>query len=65
LADWWTPFDTTISVDGRERGDVVGAHYGLDRLAAALAGHPVPVDMAVFAALQADYAEHGLAALQG
>ncbi|HET8984887.1 MAG TPA: SRPBCC family protein [Trueperaceae bacterium] len=132
LADWWTPFDTTISVDVREggflafdwpghdvprfeftilrcepprllehthtgpgswlrweleptatgtrlratyfvpepdmaieRGDVVGAHYGLDRLAAALAGRPVPVDMAAFAALQAEYAEHGLAAPHG
>lgn len=48
-----------------QRGDIVGAHYGLDRLAAALSGHPVPVDMAAFAALQADYAEHGLAAMQG
>ena len=47
-----------------ERGDVVGAHYGLDRLAAALAGHPMPVDMAVFAALQDDYAARGLAARQ-
>lgn len=131
LADWWTPFDTTITVDVREggylafdwpghdvprfeftilrcepprllehthtspgswmrweleptatgtrlratyfvpepdmaieRGDVVGAHYGLDRLAAALAGQPTPVDMAEFAALQADYAAHGLAAAQ-
>lgn len=44
------------------RGDVVGAHYGLDRLGALLSGHPVPVDMDAFAALQADYAEHGLAA---
>jgi uncharacterized protein YndB with AHSA1/START domain len=44
-----------------ERGDVVGAHYGLDRLAAALSGNPVPVDMDAFGALLADYAEHGLA----
>lgn len=43
------------------RGDVVGAHYGLDRLGALLSGQPVPVDMDAFAALQADYAEHGLA----
>lgn len=48
-----------------ERGDVVGAHYGLDRLEALLAGHPAPVDMEVFGALAADYAEHGLAAPQG
>lgn len=47
-----------------ERGDVVGAHYGLDRLAAALSGHPIPVDMEAFAALLADYAGHGLAAPQ-
>lgn len=45
-----------------QRGDVVGAHYGLDRLASLLSGHPIPVDMEVFAALQADYAQHGLAA---
>lgn len=45
-----------------ERGDVVGAHYGLDRLEALLSGDPVPVDMAAFAVLQTDYAERGLAA---
>jgi uncharacterized protein YndB with AHSA1/START domain len=127
LADWWTPFETTVTVDLRvggalafdwpghdvprfeftitriepptllehthtapgawfrweleptpsgtrlratyfvpdpdmaiDRGDVVGAHYGLDRLEAALAGHPVPVDMEAFAALQAEYKEFGL-----
>lgn len=43
-----------------ERGDVVGAHYGLDRLEAALSGHPVPVEMEVFQALQAEYVEHGM-----
>lgn len=45
-----------------ERGDVVGAHYGFDRLEAALSGHPVPVDMGTFASLQNIYAEEGLAA---
>lgn len=45
-----------------ERGDVVGGHYSFDRLAAALSGHPEPVDFDAFAALQARYAEHGLAA---
>ena len=30
-----------------------------------LSGHPVPLDMEAFAALQAAYAEHGLAAPQG
>lgn len=127
LADWWTPFETSVSVDLRVggslafdwpghdvprfefeitrleaprllehthtapgawfrweleptatgtrllatyfvpdpemaigRGDVVGAHYGLDRLAAALSGHPVPVEMEAFAALQAEYQEFGL-----
>lgn len=45
-----------------ERGDIVGAHYGLDRLEAALGGHPVPVDLEVFAELQAAYAQLDLAA---
>jgi uncharacterized protein YndB with AHSA1/START domain len=44
-----------------ERGDVVGGHYSLDRLEQALAGHPVPWDNDAFAALQAGYAECGLA----
>lgn len=48
-----------------ERGDVVGAHYGLDRLEAVLSGQPIPVDMEVFAALAADYAEHELIASAG
>ena len=48
-----------------ERGDVVGGHYGLDRLAAALSGHPEPFDLDGFAALQARYAEHGLARAAG
>lgn len=47
-----------------QRGDIVGAHYGLDRLAALLEGHPIPVDMETFVALRADYASHGLAATQ-
>jgi len=45
-----------------ERGDVVGGHYGFDRLEAALSGHPVPVDFQTFASLQSVYAEQGLAA---
>jgi uncharacterized protein YndB with AHSA1/START domain len=45
-----------------DRGDVVGGHYGFDRLEAALSGHPVPVDFEAFASLQRAYAEHGLAA---
>jgi uncharacterized protein YndB with AHSA1/START domain len=44
-----------------QRGDVVGAHYGFDRLAAALAGHPAPLDMEAFTVLQQRYAEQGLA----
>lgn len=46
-----------------ERGDIVGGHYGFDRLEAALSGHPVPVDMRTFASLQDVYAEKGLAAV--
>lgn len=45
-----------------ERGDVVGAHYGFDRLEASLSGHPVPVDMRTFASLQSLYADKDLAA---
>ena len=41
------------------RGDIVGGHYGFDRLEAALAGRPVPFDAEVFGALQRQYAEHG------
>jgi uncharacterized protein YndB with AHSA1/START domain len=44
-----------------ERGDIVGGHYGLDRLEAALAGHPVPWDMELFAELQSAYAKRDLA----
>jgi uncharacterized protein YndB with AHSA1/START domain len=44
-----------------ERGDVVGGHYGFDRLGAALAGQPIPFDMDVFASLQQRYASEGLA----
>lgn len=44
-----------------ERGDVVGAHYGFDRLHAALAGTPAPLDLEVFGALQGAYASRCLA----
>jgi uncharacterized protein YndB with AHSA1/START domain len=44
------------------RGDIVGGHYGFDRLEAALAGHPTPVDMEAFGALQIAYAERDLGA---
>lgn len=47
-----------------ERGDIVGGHYGFDRLEAALSGDPIPVDVEAFAALQAVYAADGLAATQ-
>ena len=40
-----------------ERGDVIGAHYGLDRLESALSGHPTPLDFVVFAELRAGYAK--------
>ena len=60
LATYFVP-DPDLAI---ERGDIVGAHYGLDRLEAALAGHPVPVDMEVFAGLQAAYAKLDLAAPQ-
>ncbi|MGW9629165.1 SRPBCC family protein [Agromyces sp. NPDC055520] len=58
LATYFVP-DPDMAI---ERGDLVGAHYGLDRLEAALAGNPAPVDMAAFAALQAEYAARELAA---
>jgi uncharacterized protein YndB with AHSA1/START domain len=60
LATYFVP-DPDMAI---ERGDVVGAHYGLDRLEAALAGRPIPWDQAAFAALQADYAERGLASIE-
>jgi len=44
-----------------ERGDIVGGHYGFDRLEAALAGHPVPFDFEKLLALQERYAVEGLA----
>jgi uncharacterized protein YndB with AHSA1/START domain len=47
--------------DALQRGDIVGGHYGFDRLEAALAGHPVPLDLEAFASLQAQYAAQGLA----
>lgn len=45
-----------------ERGDIVGAHYGLDRLEATVTGHPAPVDMEAFSALQDAYVRLGLSA---
>lgn len=44
-----------------ERGDIVGGHYGFDRLEAALAGRPAVLDLEVFAVLQGRYTEQGLA----
>jgi len=61
LATYFVP-DPALAI---ERGDIVGAHYGLDRLEAALAGRPVPVDMEVFAELHAAYAKLDLAPPQG
>lgn len=46
-----------------QRGDVVGGHYGFERLRAALAGDPVPFDTDELAALQHRYAGTGLAAV--
>ena len=46
------------------RGDIVGGHYGFDRLEAALAGHSVPVDFETVTALPRLYAEQGLARAQ-
>ena len=60
LATYFVP-DPDLAV---ERGDIVGAHYGLDRLEAALAGHPAPVDIDVFAELQRAYAQLSPAAPQ-
>ncbi len=57
LATYFVP-DPDLAI---ERGDIVGAHYGLDRLEAALTGTPVHVDMAVFTELQAEYAKRHLA----
>lgn len=48
-----------------QRGDIVGCHYGFDRLAAALAGHPAPFDLEQLVALQERYAARGLAAAPG
>jgi uncharacterized protein YndB with AHSA1/START domain len=51
LGTYFTP-DVDMAI---ERGDVVGAHYSLDRLDHALAGHPVAWDDDDFAALRALY----------
>lgn len=40
-----------------KRGDIVGLHHSLDRLAPALTGHPVPWDNDAFIELRASYAE--------
>lgn len=42
-----------------ERGDVLGLHYSLDRLAPALAGSPVPWDNETFAAVRDEYSSAG------
>ena len=44
-----------------ERNYLVGLHRSLDRLAATLAGTPIPWDWDQFAADQAHYREQGLA----
>ena len=43
------------------RGDLVGGHYGFDRLQATLAGRPLPFDRDAFATLQRRYAEQSSA----
>ena len=43
--------------DAIRRGDLVGGHYGFDRLQAALAGRPIPFDMDAFATLRHRYAQ--------
>lgn len=43
-----------------ERGDLVGLHYSLDRLAPALSGHPVGWDNDAFMELHAAYTEMGV-----
>ncbi len=40
-----------------QRGDVLGLHHSLDRLAPALAGHPVAWDDEAFSQLRAAYAD--------
>lgn len=46
-----------------KRGDIVGGHYGFDRLEAALAGRPTPLDLDAFAGLHGRYADQGLASV--
>lgn len=53
LATYFVP-DLDMAI---ERGDLVGLHYGLDRLTPALSGHPVTWDNDAFLALQTVYAE--------
>jgi uncharacterized protein YndB with AHSA1/START domain len=53
LATYFIP-DLDMAI---ERGDLVGLHHSLDRLAPALAGHPVAWDNDAFMELRAVYAE--------
>ena len=58
LATYFIP-DLEMAI---ERGDLVGMHYSLDRLAPALSGDPVAWDNDAFVELQADYAQAGAGA---
>ena len=53
LATYFIP-DLDMAI---ERGDLVGLHHSLDRLAPALSGHPAAWDNDAFTRLQAVYAE--------
>jgi uncharacterized protein YndB with AHSA1/START domain len=53
LATYFIP-DLDMAI---ERGDLVGLHHSLDRLAPALSGHPVAWDDDAFIELQGVYAE--------
>lgn len=53
LATYFIP-DLDMAI---ERGDLVGLHHSLDRLAPALSGHPVAWNNDAFIELQAVYAE--------
>lgn len=53
LATYFIP-DLDMAI---ERGDLVGMHYSLDRLAPALSGNPVAWDNDAFIELQAGYAK--------
>lgn len=47
-----------------KRGDIVGLHHSLDRLAPALKGHPIGWDQDAFIELQAAYGDHNPATPQ-